>query len=101
MTIAALLFLAALGLFGYQCVSWLREGAWTPYPVSWLWLQLDPKLPHAQWKGVDQIVQWLLDLPLSFSLIVLALACMWIADKIEQVEEARARERVRQKLGHN
>jgi hypothetical protein len=66
-------FVAAICLLGYQTFLWLKEGQWTPMPISSIFgiLGFDYySVIDVSWAGVQKILIWLLDLPLSLGLIV-------------------------------
>ena len=58
----------------YQILGWLKSGAWNKLPAAYLFLYLDPDflsiIEHMQWKGIQKIVIWLLDRPLSLILFL-------------------------------
>lgn len=71
---AALGFFAAVCILVYQAVLWLKEGEWTPIPISSVLGKLDIDyyaVVNIRWAGAQKIVVWLLDLPLSFGTVVL------------------------------
>lgn len=75
--IGALLCLAAAAVFAYQFYMWLKTGAWVSMPVHVLlsWFGFDPSsVSNIGWKGVQQVVLWLLDLPLSLVFVFFAFA---------------------------
>jgi hypothetical protein len=60
--------LFGLGVFGYQCVLWLRDGYWTAIPVSDFIAAVPMKADGA--KGVQKILDWIWALPASFAAII-------------------------------
>ncbi len=69
----ALGFFAAALLLGYQALLWLKEGQWTPIPISSVLGKLNIdyySLIDIPWAGAQKIVVWLLDLPLSLGIVV-------------------------------
>lgn len=66
-------FLGAVCLLGYQAFLWLKEGQWTPIPISSVFGKLNIdyySFIDISWAGAQKIVVWLLDLPLSLGIIV-------------------------------
>lgn len=70
---AALGFFGSICLLGYQVFLWLREGQWTPIPISSVLGKLNIdyySLVDISWAGAQKILVWLLDLPLSLGIFV-------------------------------
>ena len=68
----ALGFMAAFILLGYQAVLWLREGQWTPIPISSVLNKFSidyNSVVDISWAGIQKILVWILDLPLSLGII--------------------------------
>jgi len=66
--------LIPIGTVGYQTFTWLQTGKWVSLPVRWLWHSAQTS-PHVSWVGVQTMLDWALDLPLSgASVLVLVLA---------------------------
>ncbi len=66
-------FFGAIILLAYQAFLWLREGQWTPIPVSSILeiINIDYySTVDISWTGTQKIVVWLLDLPLSLGIFV-------------------------------
>lgn len=66
-------FFGAVCLLGYQAFLWLKEGQWTPIPISSVLGKLNIdyySLVDISWAGAQKIVVWLLELPLSLGIIV-------------------------------
>jgi hypothetical protein len=72
----AIIFSPVIAL-GYQVVHWLKHGSWLPMPLSMGTDYLGITPPRAAWVGVQKVVDWILDLPLSLALfvIIVAAAC--------------------------
>ena len=58
--------LVAIGVLAYQGIQWLRLAVWTPLPLALAWDAASIPRPHVTWLGVQTILDWVLDLPLSF-----------------------------------
>ncbi len=57
--------LLVIGILAYQSWLWLRLGKWVPFPISTLWDAASAPRPHASWLGVQAILDWSLDFPIS------------------------------------
>lgn len=69
----ALGFFGSICLLGYQAFLWLREGQWTPIPISSVLGKFNIdyySLVDISWAGAQKIVVWFLDLPLSLGIVV-------------------------------
>jgi hypothetical protein len=87
-----------LGVFGYQCFHWLKFGHWIPLTIAdglgWAGLHVQ----SSGWLGLDEIIWWFVDLPLSAIPLVAGLgflACSFSAFS----EEQKRRELVKRGLG--
>lgn len=70
----ALGFFAGFGVLAYQIYLWLKLGQWTPMPLWTLleWADYDfSSLNNIDWLGIQKIIAWVLDLPLSLSMVVI------------------------------
>lgn len=70
-------FVAGFGVFAYQVYLWLKLGQWTPMPLWTLleWAKFDfSSLNNIDWLGVQTIIAWVLNLPLSVSLVAIGFA---------------------------
>jgi hypothetical protein len=69
-----LIVFAAPLLLGYQCILWLQNGYWTPIAfreaISIFGGTSPIPDPAISWQGLQKVVVWLLDAPLSFALWV-------------------------------
>jgi len=75
----------------WQAFQWLREGHWTPLPVSKLFTYNDIPLPHVSWLGAQKIIDWLLDIPLSFVAFILGVLMVVVLVVVEElVRKARS-----------
>jgi hypothetical protein len=61
----------------WQCVRWLRDGVWTEIAVShavlWYTGATSVNVPITSWLGVQKILAWILDAPLSLSAVAVGL----------------------------
>ena len=53
------------GMLAYQSWLWLRLGKWVLFPISTLWNAASASRPHASLLGVQAILDWALDFPIS------------------------------------
>ena len=78
---------AAPLLLGYQGLLWLQSGHWTPIALreAVSIFNGSPPIPDPtiSWRGVQQIVGWLLDAPLSLSLWFLGFGLVAVGVSIE------------------
>ena len=63
----------------YQAGLWLRDGYWTPLPISAL------GLPHpvVEWRGLQKLIDWTFEAPLSAGFIALAFLLVLIGGRLE------------------
>jgi hypothetical protein len=66
------LFLASVGVLAWQAYWWLKNGAWYPMPLSKLLEGAQTPYPELAWKGVQKILDAVLDLPMSATGIVIS-----------------------------
>jgi hypothetical protein len=82
MLVAGLIGFGGVAVFGFQCLWWLRDGYWTQGRLGELWYQLGFPYPALSWAGIERIVLWIFDLPLSGGLILIAVIVGWIANSL-------------------
>lgn len=80
-----LVVLAGIAVLGMQCLGWLREGEWTAFPVSGL---AGPP-PQGDWLGLNAIVGWVYELPLSLALVVIGVAVALTGANMEDLSLRR------------
>lgn len=73
----ALLELIGWGIIVVQCIAWLKNGVWYPVEVRDGFQALSISTPYTDWAGIQMVVEWLLNFPLSWTLIVLAFPIMF------------------------
>ena len=73
----AILILSPVLILGYQTYHWLRTAVWMPLTVGHLWTWNNFAYPTANWAGVQSIIYWLLDLPLSLASCLLIPVGIW------------------------
>ena len=69
----------------YQIARWSKEGVWFSIPASYLLRAMNVSRPETSWIGVQKILDWLLNLPLSlwfcfFSLYFIAISYAMIVN---------------------
>jgi hypothetical protein len=69
-----LIALMGVLILGFQIILWMRNGYWTPFSARQavsVFAGGDPiPYPALSWRGIEKVVVWLLDAPLSVSLWV-------------------------------
>jgi len=75
-----LMMFGGLAILAWQAAFWWYTAEWTPYPLMVL---LDTP-PEIQAKGAAKIVEWLLDMPLSSTLIVVGAVVALIPHYMEE-----------------
>lgn len=72
-------FVYGVGLAGYQCFLWLKQGYWTAYEISSLW---EGKIIHSKWAGMDQITNWVASQSLAFGAILVGFVLFVVGNSI-------------------
>ena len=85
-----LFFAGGVLVIGFQIFFWLMEGVWTPYELSHALEYFGMGVPNVYpWKGIQMIVDWIFELPLSFSLFIFGIASLsiliWIGGKVGDI----------------
>ena len=73
-----MIFIAGLGLFGYQTMLWLQDGTWTEFPLFLVFNFLFENtvlhqwmLQPESWLGLQKLFSWILEYtPLSLALMI-------------------------------
>ena len=76
-TVLALLLCGILigpGIIIWQGFKWLQLGQWISIPVSSVLIEFDIPYPDTKWSGIQTIMEWILDFPLSLTFFFLSLA---------------------------
>ena len=79
--------IAGFGFLFYQSFLWLKEGAWTAYPLMNIFKMILPKdawlFRPENWEGLHRILEFCLEqIGYSAGLIVLGLQITWIKEVI-------------------
>ena len=97
--LSGILMLPSLAVLGWQAYSWLRTGHWTALPIAKAFEYLEWPIPATTWGGLQKIIDWIFDIPLSLTLFVLAFIVLVIGailqDLYENYQANRARLRQR------
>jgi hypothetical protein len=76
-----LIALAGFLVLCYQGILWLQHGYWTQFAmrevVSILSGGAPISNPTLQWQGIQKVIVWLLDAPLSFGSIIVGIATVF------------------------
>jgi hypothetical protein len=68
------LALAGVGVLAWQVFWWLKNGTWYQMPLSKLLEATGTPYPDLQWRGVQKIVDVVLDWPMTATGIMIAMA---------------------------
>src|SRR5262245_34620645 len=60
----------------YQVMFWLKYGDWLPLDLLRFWNWIGDWVPYSSWVGIDRIIFWFLEIPLTISLILLGFVCI-------------------------
>lgn len=63
----------AVGIFGYQCFLWLKNGYWTSFEMRMIWNWIGESEQINGWRGVQKILSLLLDCPMSVGLFIIGI----------------------------
>jgi len=88
-SIGSLVILGGACTFGYQCFRLVREGSWPSFEVKDVWIWASLSAPQIQGHGMQKIVEWFLDWPLSVALLVAGLLIISISGWIHEAEKNR------------
>lgn len=88
LTWVAIAFFAALAsplfILAWQSLHWLKFGVWEPWSVWRAASYLGWRPPEVEWIGVQKVLWWLLELPLSLAIPLLAVAFAFGAGSLMQ-----------------
>src|SRR5882724_9925922 len=87
--LTGLTILVAPGILVWQAFQWLKTGVWIALPLSTLMDYFEIHVSAGKWVGMQKIVDWVLDVPLSCVALVAALIIIAIAAVIEVEHEKR------------
>ncbi len=82
---------SGIGIFGYQCLTWLQTGEWIPVPVATAWTYFEWSRPTSTWVGVQKTIDWGLGQSLSIALVVAGILIFWIGLRL--IEEGHQQQR--------
>jgi hypothetical protein len=77
-TIGVFVIFACPAIIAWQSCMWLRWGYWPPLSIhdAWFWAGLG--FPSTGWMGVDKLIDWTFDGPLSLIAFLSGLAIVWL-----------------------
>ena len=83
-------FVVGVFVIGTQIFLWLVEGVWTPVELSHALEYFGMGVPNVYpWKGVQMIVDWIFEIPLSLSFFIFgfvsSLIILWIGEKVDDI----------------
>jgi len=82
---------AALGVLGYQCLTYYFYGSWPPVSAGYVWGQVFGNIP-AQGQGwVNYVLQWLAKVPVVALGLALAYVLLFCSDMLRGRNERPAR----------
>jgi|GEM_PF-6544076 len=72
----SLFLILAIGplIFVGQCIAWLIYGSWLPLPIGEFF---GINAANTAWLGLNQILDWLLDVPLAACVLALSMLIMF------------------------
>jgi hypothetical protein len=78
------------GVLIWQAYRWLKDGAWVPMPVSQLFEYSEVPHPDVAWRGLQKILDVVLEFPLGLTGIVISVFGMSIVAILLEAVEARS-----------
>ena len=82
MGLGSLVLLAGFLIWLAQFVYWLKAGIWIPVDLWRIWTEVGAgQISLPSWRGVQKILDWILDLPASLSLMIAGLLLQVIGDR--------------------
>lgn len=79
--IGVIVFAAGPVIFSLQCLSWFKGGVWHAFSVQTAWDVMDAPGPQVSWIGLQRIIDWVLQLPLSLALMCVGGFIVWLGEK--------------------
>jgi hypothetical protein len=85
------------GIVVWQLFEWLKTGAWHPVPVTAAFDFFKVGHPVTNWAGVQKMIEWGLDLPLSVVTFLAAMTVLvLVVGYADGVMQARRLKKTRQ-----
>ena len=85
----ALAFLGPLAVVGFQIFYWLKTGDWFPLLLvdasDYIGIDASGLKYTSDWRGLARAVLWVLELPLSLTIIGVGLALAFIGGKVREI----------------
>lgn len=69
-----ILLVCAAGVFFWQCYVWLRSAEWPTITLATI--EVQPL--GSEWQGLNEIYQYVLDMPLALTLLLSAVVAGWV-----------------------
>ena len=100
-TLSGAAFVLGILVWGWQGLYWLSEGQSINFPLNVFWNIAFGDLPEFQWKGVQKIVHWVLDVNAGIAWILVGMVFRWWAqsesERIDIERDFEAAERQAQR----
>jgi hypothetical protein len=71
---------SALGVLGYQCLTYFFYGAWPSVSVGFVWRTLFSYEPILRWSWMKSLAQWISNLPVVGFGIGISYAILLLSD---------------------
>lgn len=85
----ALAFLGPLAVIGFQIFYWLKTGDWFPLSfvdaLDYIGIDASGLKYTSDWRGLARAVLWVLELPLSLTIIGVGFALVFIGGKVSEI----------------
>ena len=80
--IGGMIFIGGFMILLAQFVYWLKAGIWIPVDLWRILTEVGAgQISLPSWRGVQKILDWILDLPASLSLMIAGLLLQVIGDR--------------------
>jgi hypothetical protein len=76
--LGTLVFMLGPVTLAYQIYFWLRYGTWLPLTILVAFSKLGISYPQTEWGGIQKIIDWLMNFPLSIGLLMLPIILILI-----------------------
>ena len=67
-----------LAILCWQSFEWLKVGSWPELSAADIWVGIGWQIPLSSWSGVQQVIDWVFDLPAAVSVFLLGLGASLI-----------------------
>lgn len=94
-----LMLIVTLCIIIYEAYVWLKMGVWPDIPLSTTLYYLNLSYPRVEWLGIQKIIDWLLNGPISAWSFFVGLLLIFIGSKrLEYVSTEEFQKEMQQKL---